>query len=184
MQTRTSTVTPVQNGDLWGRGPASDPRPPQGLRHEAQLARTSHANSSFSKHGRVSGREAIQGSLERLGVDHVDLYYLHRVDRKTPIEETVKAMAVRNPGQPLLGLTAMPCSGVPCHGGSYVVVKPLFDGSDTCDWLEPQLTLQFAADSALRACCSRAAHACVVQLELSTVYVCETCVGGECSAAC
>jgi len=27
-------------------------------------------------------------------MDHVDLYYLHRVDRRTPIEETVKAMAV------------------------------------------------------------------------------------------
>jgi len=38
-------------------------------------------------------KEAIQGSLERLGVDNVDLYYLHRVDRKTPIEDTVKAMA-------------------------------------------------------------------------------------------
>ena len=40
-------------------------------------------------------RKAIEGSLERLEVDHVDLYYLHRVDRRTPIEETVKAMAVR-----------------------------------------------------------------------------------------
>src|SRR6185312_2518816 len=32
-------------------------------------------------------------SLKRLGVDYVDLYYLHRVDPKTPIEETVGAMA-------------------------------------------------------------------------------------------
>lgn len=38
-------------------------------------------------------REQIEGSLERIGVDHVDLYYLHRVDRETPIEETVGAMA-------------------------------------------------------------------------------------------
>jgi aryl-alcohol dehydrogenase-like predicted oxidoreductase len=36
---------------------------------------------------------ACNASLERLGVDHVDLYYQHRVDRKTPIEETVGAMA-------------------------------------------------------------------------------------------
>ena len=38
-------------------------------------------------------RRAIEGSLTRLGMDHVDLYYLHRVDADTPIEETVGAMA-------------------------------------------------------------------------------------------
>ncbi len=38
-------------------------------------------------------RQSIEGSLQRLGVDHVDLYYLHRVDLNTPIEETVGAMA-------------------------------------------------------------------------------------------
>ncbi|SFS41741.1 aldo/keto reductase [Brevundimonas viscosa] len=38
-------------------------------------------------------RRAIEGSLTRLGVDHVDLYYLHRVDPNTPIEDTVGAMA-------------------------------------------------------------------------------------------
>jgi aryl-alcohol dehydrogenase-like predicted oxidoreductase len=38
-------------------------------------------------------REAIEGSLKRLGVDHVDLYYQHRVDQTVPIEETVGAMA-------------------------------------------------------------------------------------------
>ena len=38
-------------------------------------------------------RRAIEGSLQRLGVDHVDLYYLHRVDPDTPIEETVGVMA-------------------------------------------------------------------------------------------
>jgi aryl-alcohol dehydrogenase-like predicted oxidoreductase len=38
-------------------------------------------------------RQAIEGSLQRLGVDHVDLYYLHRVDPSTPIEDTVGAMA-------------------------------------------------------------------------------------------
>jgi len=37
-------------------------------------------------------RRAIEGSLGRLGTDHVDLYYLHRVDPATPIEETVGAM--------------------------------------------------------------------------------------------
>jgi aryl-alcohol dehydrogenase-like predicted oxidoreductase len=38
-------------------------------------------------------RKAIEGSLQRLGTDYVDLYYQHRVDPETPIEETVGAMA-------------------------------------------------------------------------------------------
>jgi aryl-alcohol dehydrogenase-like predicted oxidoreductase len=38
-------------------------------------------------------RQACDGSLARLGVDHIDLYYQHRVDPDTPIEETVGAMA-------------------------------------------------------------------------------------------
>jgi aryl-alcohol dehydrogenase-like predicted oxidoreductase len=38
-------------------------------------------------------REACEASLERLGTDHIDLYYQHRVDRSVPIEETVGAMA-------------------------------------------------------------------------------------------
>ncbi|WP_053206428.1 aldo/keto reductase [Jiangella muralis] len=38
-------------------------------------------------------RASIDGSLRRLGVDHVDLYYLHRVDPKTPIEDTIGTMA-------------------------------------------------------------------------------------------
>jgi aryl-alcohol dehydrogenase-like predicted oxidoreductase len=38
-------------------------------------------------------REACDASLKRLGVDHIDLYYQHRVDPQTPIEETVGAMS-------------------------------------------------------------------------------------------
>jgi aryl-alcohol dehydrogenase-like predicted oxidoreductase len=38
-------------------------------------------------------RSACEGSLERLGLDHIDLYYQHRVDPDTPIEETVGALA-------------------------------------------------------------------------------------------
>jgi aryl-alcohol dehydrogenase-like predicted oxidoreductase len=46
----------------------------------------------------ISGRpeyvkEACEASLRRLGIDHIDLYYQHRVDPNTPIEETVGAMA-------------------------------------------------------------------------------------------
>lgn len=38
-------------------------------------------------------REAVHASLTRLGVDHIDLYYLHRVDPEVPVEETFGAMA-------------------------------------------------------------------------------------------
>lgn len=38
-------------------------------------------------------RSSCDGSLKRLGVDYIDLYYLHRVDPKVPIEETVGAMS-------------------------------------------------------------------------------------------
>jgi len=38
-------------------------------------------------------RSACDGSLKRLGIDRIDLYYQHRVDRTVPIEETVGAMA-------------------------------------------------------------------------------------------
>jgi aryl-alcohol dehydrogenase-like predicted oxidoreductase len=37
-------------------------------------------------------RRSIEGSLKRLGTDHVDLYYVHRIDPNTPIEETVGAL--------------------------------------------------------------------------------------------
>jgi aryl-alcohol dehydrogenase-like predicted oxidoreductase len=38
-------------------------------------------------------RKSVEGSLRRLGIETIDLYYQHRVDPKTPIEETVGAMA-------------------------------------------------------------------------------------------
>jgi aryl-alcohol dehydrogenase-like predicted oxidoreductase len=42
---------------------------------------------------RSNCRRAVEGSLQRLQTDVIDLYYLHRVDPQTPIEETVAAMA-------------------------------------------------------------------------------------------
>jgi aryl-alcohol dehydrogenase-like predicted oxidoreductase len=42
---------------------------------------------------RKNCRRAVEGSLQRLRTDVIDLYYLHRVDPNTPIEETVAAMA-------------------------------------------------------------------------------------------
>jgi aryl-alcohol dehydrogenase-like predicted oxidoreductase len=41
----------------------------------------------------ANARRAIEGSLKRLGTDHVDLYYQHRIDPGTPIEESVGAVA-------------------------------------------------------------------------------------------
>ena len=37
-------------------------------------------------------RKALMGSLERLKMDYVDLYYLHRIDTQTPIEETMEEL--------------------------------------------------------------------------------------------
>ena len=66
-------------------------------RDEVELA--TKFGLAFTQEDReVDGRpeyvaKACHASLERLDVDHIDLYYLHRVDPDTPIEETVGAMA-------------------------------------------------------------------------------------------
>ncbi|KAJ3289477.1 hypothetical protein HK104_007425 [Borealophlyctis nickersoniae] len=56
-------------------------------------------------------RQCCEASLKRLGVDYIDLYYQHRVDPNTPIEDTVKAMAelVKEGKVKYLGLSE--CSG-------------------------------------------------------------------------
>jgi len=70
-----------------------------GRREEVQLA-TKFGNERRPDGTRVGingrpeyVRAACDASLERLGVDHIDLYYQHRVDKTVPIEETVGAMA-------------------------------------------------------------------------------------------
>jgi len=50
-------------------------------------------SSNTVKSDAVYVKEACKKSLKRLGVDKIDLYYCHRVDKMTPIEETVQAMA-------------------------------------------------------------------------------------------
>lgn len=40
-------------------------------------------------------KEAVQGSLDRLGVDCIDLFYQHRIDRSVPIEETWSELKAR-----------------------------------------------------------------------------------------
>ena len=71
----------------------------KGRREEVVLAtKFGNVRGSDGKWAGVNGRpeyvkQACDASLRRLGVDHVDLYQQHRVDRAVPIEETVGAMA-------------------------------------------------------------------------------------------
>ncbi len=72
----------------------------RGRRNEVFLATKFASVRSRENPGvwKISGRPdyvkaACDASLKRLGVDHIDLYYQHRVDPQTPIEETVGAMA-------------------------------------------------------------------------------------------
>src|SRR6478752_5035580 len=83
---------PFTNEQLVGRAIA-------GRRDEVQLA-TKFGNERRADGSRVGingrpdyVRAACDASLQRLGVDHIDLYYQHRVDKTVPIEETVGAMA-------------------------------------------------------------------------------------------
>src|SRR4051795_11925418 len=83
---------PFTNEQLVGKAIA-------GRRDEVQLA-TKFGNERRPDGTRVGingrpeyVRAACDASLQRLGVDHIDLYYQHRVDRSVPIEETVGAMA-------------------------------------------------------------------------------------------
>lgn len=69
----------------------------RGRRDQAVLATKFGARSEGDRHW-TDGRPecvhtACDASLQRLGVDHIDLYYLHRVDPTVPIEDTVGAMA-------------------------------------------------------------------------------------------
>jgi aryl-alcohol dehydrogenase-like predicted oxidoreductase len=82
---------PFTNEELLGRGI-------KGKRDGLVIA-TKFGNRTDDKGNRfVDGRpdyvrEAAEGSLKRLGVDCIDLYYQHRVDRNVPIEDTVGAMS-------------------------------------------------------------------------------------------
>jgi aryl-alcohol dehydrogenase-like predicted oxidoreductase len=51
------------------------------------------ARDTFAGAGADTLRHALDGSLQRLGTDHVDLYYVHVDDRTTPLEETLEALA-------------------------------------------------------------------------------------------
>ncbi|MGD1256357.1 aldo/keto reductase [Mycobacterium seoulense] len=69
----------------------------QGRRDQVVLATKFGLISHTSRNGLDSSpaniRIAVDGSLKRLGTDRIDLYYQHRLDRDTPIEDTVGALA-------------------------------------------------------------------------------------------
>lgn len=69
----------------------------QGRRDKVVLATKfgviSHTGRDGADSSPANIRTAVEGSLRRLGTDHIDLYYQHRLDRDTPIEETVGALA-------------------------------------------------------------------------------------------
>jgi aryl-alcohol dehydrogenase-like predicted oxidoreductase len=90
-------ITFLDTAEMYGMGANEElvGRAIRGRRDEVVLAtKFIGAFSDRRPDGRPETiRKAIEGSLQRLGVDHVDLYYQHRVDPLTPIEETVGAMA-------------------------------------------------------------------------------------------
>ena len=71
----------------------------EGKRERAVIA--TKFGFTFDARGAIAGmdsrpahvKEALEGSLRRLGTDHVDLLYQHRVDKSVPIEDVVGAMA-------------------------------------------------------------------------------------------
>jgi aryl-alcohol dehydrogenase-like predicted oxidoreductase len=81
---------PYVNEELVGRAI-------QGRRDQVVLATkyglVSHTGRDGADSSPENVRTAVDGSLRRLGVDHIDLYYQHRVDPGTPIEETIGAVA-------------------------------------------------------------------------------------------
>ena len=84
---------PFTNESLVGRA-IRDRRGRVVIATKAGLIVEDKATFRFRRDGRPEHiRGACDGSLERLGVDAIDLYYLHRIDPQVPIEETWGAMA-------------------------------------------------------------------------------------------
>jgi aryl-alcohol dehydrogenase-like predicted oxidoreductase len=84
---------PFTNEQLVGRAIAGR-RDEVVLATKAGLVVEDRANYVLGRDGRPEHiREACEGSLQRLGVDAIDLYYLHRVDPEVPVEESYGAMA-------------------------------------------------------------------------------------------
>lgn len=93
-------VTFLDTADFYGAGHNEQliGRAVAGRRDEVVLATKFGFANRLGEPTRIRGdaayvRQACEASLRRLGVDHIDLYYQHRVDPQVPIEETVGAMA-------------------------------------------------------------------------------------------
>lgn len=92
-------VSLIDTADVYGAGhnEVLVGRALAGLRERVTLATKTGLVQSRDRL-RVDGRpqrmrRALEESLRRLGVDHIDLYYLHRIDPRVPVEESVGAMA-------------------------------------------------------------------------------------------
>ena len=93
-------VTLIDTADIYGDGSSEQLVGRAVAGHRDTLLLATKFGGGFRNDGSWAGqgqparvRPALEASLRRLAVDHVDLYYLHRVDPTTPIEETVGAMA-------------------------------------------------------------------------------------------
>ncbi|MGW5221195.1 aldo/keto reductase [Nocardia sp. NPDC004085] len=93
-------ITLLDTADFYGAGHNEEliGRAIAGRRDDVVLATKFGFANRLGEPTRIRGdavyvRQACEASLRRLGVDHIDLYYLHRVDPQVPIEETVGAMA-------------------------------------------------------------------------------------------
>ena len=83
---------PYANEDLLGRWLKN--------KNRAEVVIATKFGFTWGADGRPNGvdskpahiRQSVEGSLKRLGTDYIDLYYQHRLDRETPIEETVGAL--------------------------------------------------------------------------------------------
>ncbi|MFD2795883.1 aldo/keto reductase [Promicromonospora vindobonensis] len=92
-------VTHLDTAEVYG-GYANEAllgRAVRGRRDQVVLATkfglVSHTGRPDADSSPANIRLAVEGSLRRLGTDHIDLYYQHRVDPGTPIEDTVGALA-------------------------------------------------------------------------------------------
>jgi aryl-alcohol dehydrogenase-like predicted oxidoreductase len=88
-------VTFIDTANIYGSGHSEEVvgRAISGHRAEVVLATKFGGGGGVGLGKRDKVRPALEESLARLGTDYLDLYYLHRVDQSTPIEETVGAMA-------------------------------------------------------------------------------------------
>jgi aryl-alcohol dehydrogenase-like predicted oxidoreductase len=90
-------ITLFDTADAYGDGANEEFLAPFLAAHRDEVAIATKFGLADRKKGIVNDpayiRDAADGSLRRLGVDHIDLYYMHRRDVNVPIEETVGAMA-------------------------------------------------------------------------------------------